>query len=207
MLDIGELFLAGAQLLRSPDNFGLDDVVGIYFMLSIVVIIFSLRRMQDLSQEVRARRAAEQIAHNLARHDPLTGLPNRRFFSEKLDHALDAATAETRGTAVLMMDLDGFKPINDIYGHAVGDQALTVFAERVSNITRADALLARVGGDEFAIIQPGIASLDDPTRLARRIVVAVSEPIQIAGAALKRKRPPGAILAARGARLVMVGHG
>jgi diguanylate cyclase (GGDEF)-like protein len=185
MLDIGELFLAGAQLLRSPDNFGLDDVVGIYFMLSIVVIIFSLRRMQDLSQEVRARRAAEQIAHNLARHDPLTGLPNRRFFSEKLDHALDAATAETRGTAVLMMDLDGFKPINDIYGHAVGDQALTVFAERVSNITRADALLARVGGDEFAIIQPGIASLDDPTRLARRIVVAVSEPIQIAGAALK----------------------
>jgi diguanylate cyclase (GGDEF)-like protein len=141
--------------------------------------------MQDLSQEVSARRAAEQIAHNLARHDPLTGLPNRRFFSEKLDHALDAATAETRGTAVLMMDLDGFKPINDIYGHAVGDQALTVFAERVSNITRADALLARVGGDEFAIIQPGIASLDDPTRLARRIVVAVSEPIQIAGAALK----------------------
>ena len=84
-----------------------------------------------------------------------------------------------------MMDLDGFKPINDIYGHAAGDKALTVFAERVSNITRADALLARVGGDEFAIIQPDIASLDDPTRLARRIVVALSEPIQIAGAALK----------------------
>jgi diguanylate cyclase (GGDEF)-like protein len=183
--DIGEAFLAGAQLLRRYDYLGLDDIVGIYFLLSIVVIIFSLRRMQDLSKEVRARRAAEQIAHNLARHDPLTGLPNRRFFSEKLDNALKCAPAESRGTAVLMMDLDGFKPINDIYGHAVGDQALTVFAERVSNITRANALLARVGGDEFAIIQPDIASLDDPTRLARRIVVALSEPIQIAGAALK----------------------
>lgn len=184
-LDIGEMFLAMAQFVRQYDYLGLDDVFGLYVFVSIGVIIFSLRRMQDLAQEVRSRRAAEQIAHNLARHDPLTGLPNRRFFSEKLDHALESATAETRGTAVLMMDLDGFKPINDIYGHAAGDKALTVFAERVSNITRADALLARVGGDEFAIIQPDIASLDDPTRLARRIVVALSEPIQIAGAALK----------------------
>jgi diguanylate cyclase (GGDEF)-like protein len=184
-LDIGEMFLAMAQFVRQYDYLGLDDVFGLYVFVSIGVIIFSLRRMQDLSREVRARRAAEQIAHNLARHDPLTGLPNRRFFSEKLDHALESAAAETRGTAVLMMDLDGFKPINDIYGHAAGDKALTVFAERVSNITRADALLARVGGDEFAIIQPDIASLDDPTRLARRIVVALSEPIQIAGAALK----------------------
>jgi diguanylate cyclase (GGDEF)-like protein len=184
-LDIGEMFLAMAQFVRQYDYLGLDDVFGLYVFVSIGVIIFSLRRMQDLSREVRARRAAEQIAHNLARHDPLTGLPNRRFFSEKLDHALESAAAETRGTAVLMMDLDGFKPINDIYGHAVGDEALAVFAERVSNITRADALLARVGGDEFAIIQADIASLDDPTRLARRIVVAVSEPIQIAGAALK----------------------
>ena len=184
-LDIGEMFLAMAKFIRQYDYLGLDDVFGVYVFVSIGVIVFSLRRMQDLAQEVRARRAAEQIAHNLARHDPLTGLPNRRFFSEKLDHALEAATAETRRTAVLMMDLDGFKPINDIYGHAAGDEALAVFAERVSNITRADALLARVGGDEFAIIQPDIASLDDPTRLARRIVVAVSEPIQIAGAALK----------------------
>lgn len=163
----------------------LDDFVGLYLFTSVGVIIFSVRRMQDLSQEVKARRAAEQIAHDLARHDLLTGLPNRQFFCEKLDLALQSAAAEMRRTAVLMMDLDGFKPINDIYGHAVGDNALTAFAERVSTIICAEALLARVGGDEFAIIQPDIASLDDPTRLARRIVVAFSEPIQIAGAALK----------------------
>ena len=183
--DLGEAFLAGAQLLRRYDYFGLDDIFGIYFLLSIGVMIFTYRRMQDLSKEVRARRAAEQIAHNLARHDPLTGLPNRRFFSEKLDHALQCATAESRGTAVLMMDLDDFKPINDTYGHAVGDQALRVFAERVSSVIRAGALLARVGGDEFAIMQPNIASFDDPTRLARRILVALGEPILIEGAALK----------------------
>ena len=116
---------------------------------------------------------------------PSPACQTAEFFSEKLDLARESATAEMRRTAVLMMDLDGFKPINDICGHTVGDKALTVFAERVSNIIRADALLARVGGDEFAIIQPDIASLGDPTRLARRIVVAVSEPIQIAGAALK----------------------
>ena len=88
-LDIGEMFLAMAQFVRQYDYLGLDDVFGLYVFVSIGVIIFSLHRMQDLAREVRARRAAEQIAHNLARHDPLTGLPNRRFFSEKLDHALE----------------------------------------------------------------------------------------------------------------------
>ena len=183
--DIGEAFLGVARLLRQYEHFGADDVFGIYVILSIVVLIFTYRRMQDLSNEVRARRTAEQIAHNLARHDPLTGLPNRRLFSEKLDRALERATAESRQTAVLMMDLDGFKPINDIYGHAFGDQALRVFAERVTSVIRTGALFARVGGDEFAIIQPDIASLDDPTRLARRILVTLVEPILIEGAALK----------------------
>ena len=68
-----------AQFMSRYDYLQLDDFVGLYLFPSIAVIIFSLRRMQDLSQEVRARRAAEQIAHNLARHDPLTGLPNRRI--------------------------------------------------------------------------------------------------------------------------------
>src|SRR5476651_2623560 len=78
-----------------------------------------------------------------------------------------------------MLDLDGFKSINDAYGHAVGDQALIEFAQRISAIMRAGAVLIRVGGDEFSVIIPNIVSLDGPTALARRIVAAVAEPFLI----------------------------
>ena len=78
-----------------------------------------------------------------------------------------------------MLDLDGFKTINDAYGHAVGDQTLIEFAQRVSAIVRAGAILTRIGGDEFAVIVPTIKSLDDAAALARRIVAAVAEPFLI----------------------------
>jgi diguanylate cyclase (GGDEF)-like protein len=81
--------------------------------------------------------------------------------------------------AVLALDLDGFKLINDAHGHPVGDKALSEFARRVSLIVRADAFLARVGGDEFTIIMPKIDSLDDPTNLARRVAAAVAEPFVV----------------------------
>jgi diguanylate cyclase (GGDEF)-like protein len=78
-----------------------------------------------------------------------------------------------------MLDLDGFKSINDAYGHAVGDHALIEFAQRISAVMRAGAVFVRIGGDEFAVIVPNIKSLDDLTALARRIVTAVAEPILI----------------------------
>ena len=142
--------------------------------VSIVIVIvvgFAVRYRGKLS-------AAEVEAHNLARHDPLTGLPNRRFFSETLDECLRGAS-DTQKLAVLMLDLDGFKMINDRHGHAVGDKALSEFARRVSTLLRADSVLARIGGDEFVIIMPNIDSLDDPTNLARRIAAAVTEPFLI----------------------------
>ena len=78
-----------------------------------------------------------------------------------------------------MLDLDGFKSINDAYGHAVGDQALIEFAQRISAIMRPGAVFIRVGGDEFAVIVPNIESLDGPAALARRIIAAVAEPFLI----------------------------
>jgi diguanylate cyclase (GGDEF)-like protein len=108
----------------------------------------------------------------------LTGLPNRRFFVEKLDEYL-RSTSDTRRLAVLMLDLDGFKKVNDMHGHATGDKALTEFAHRVAALLRADSVLARIGGDEFAIIMPKINSLDDPTNPARRIAAAVAQPFVI----------------------------
>jgi diguanylate cyclase (GGDEF)-like protein len=95
-----------------------------------------------------------------------------------LGEVLRTTTDDAR-SAVLMLDLNGFKSINDAYGHMIGDRTLIEFAERISAIMRAGAVLIRVGGDEFAVIVPNIKSLDDPTALARRIVSAVAEPFLI----------------------------
>lgn len=155
-----------------------DDLIFVAFVLGFALMVYGFRRHQDLLLEIKARAIAEREAQDLARHDPLTGLPNRRFFAEQLDECL-RAVSETGRVAVLMLDLDGFKTVNDTHGHAAGDKALREFARRVSVVLHADEVLARIGGDEFAIIMPKIASLDEPTNLARRIAAAVAEPFVI----------------------------
>jgi diguanylate cyclase (GGDEF)-like protein len=161
-------------------DYEVDDIVTVTFLMSVALVIYIWRRMNDLAIEVKARRAAEAAAQRLARHDPLTGLPNRRFFNEKLDDALHNIVADGRRGALLMLDLDGFKAINDVHGHAIGDKALIEFAERVAAQAKG-ALVARVGGDEFAIVLPRILSLDEPTGLARRITTTSADPFVIAG--------------------------
>ena len=168
------------QFAQDHKDWDVDDAVVIAALLSVAMLIYGYRRLKDLSKEVKARRAAEDEAQKLARHDPLTGLPNRRFFNEKLDEAL-RPDSDSQPIAVLMLDLDGFKSINDAYGHLAGDQALVEFTNRVSAILRPGTVFARIGGDEFGIIATKIASLDGPAALARRIVSAVSEPFTIAG--------------------------
>jgi diguanylate cyclase (GGDEF)-like protein len=188
LFGIGIIIFAFAHVYDLPPHllqFGLDhadwevdDAIFVVFMLSVALMIYGFRRYRDLSVEMKARISAESEARELARHDPLTGLPNRRFFEERLEECLGIASASHQ-VAILMLDLDGFKLVNDTHGHAAGDKSLCEFARRVSVIVRADAFLARVGGDEFTIIMPKIISLDDPTHLARRIAAAVAEPFEI----------------------------
>lgn len=171
-------FSLGPKLFQFGTNYerwDIDDIIFVVFAISLAFAIYSYRRVKDLSREMAARRKAEMEAQKLARHDALTGLPNRRFFVEKL-HEVLLKTTDVSRSAVLMLDLDGFKSINDTYGHSVGDRALTQFAERTSAIMRSGSIVTRVGGDEFAVIVPDIGSLDDPTALARRIAVAAAEP-------------------------------
>jgi diguanylate cyclase (GGDEF)-like protein len=163
------------KLSLEYEDWEADNVLFVILISCVGFAIFSYRRTKELNLEMKARRGAELEAKKLARHDPLTGLPNRRFFVEALDDVLRKTSADSQ-SAVLMLDLDGFKLINDAYGHAVGDKALVEFARRISAIMRQGSVFIRVGGDEFAVIMPNIKSLDDPTALARRIIAAVAEP-------------------------------
>jgi diguanylate cyclase (GGDEF)-like protein len=177
--DMGDLFLKVADFAKEYEDWGVDDLMLMSFMLTLCLIIYSFRRLQDLAKEMKGRAAAEEQARKLARLDPLTGLPNRRLFTETLDDALRRTTSEGGRTVVMLLDLDGFKAINDTYGHTAGDLTLLEVGKRMSGVMRAGTLLARVGGDEFGIVLPNVTSLDDPAALARRIINAVAEPLMI----------------------------
>jgi diguanylate cyclase (GGDEF)-like protein len=121
-----------------------------------------------------------------ANHDPLTGLPNRLLLADRLSQALARSDRNGTGLAVLFLDLDGFKPINDRMGHDAGDKALIEIANRLSSIVREADTVARVGGDEFVIV---ISDLDKSSELARTTGCAIAEkcleaiavPIEIKG--------------------------
>jgi diguanylate cyclase (GGDEF)-like protein len=159
------------------DDWHLDDLILVGAVMSVALVVYAYRRLGDLSREMGARCAAEQEAHRMARHDPLTGLPNRRYFGQKLNETLRRLRDGERA-AVLMLDLDGFKAVNDMYGHAEGDRALLAVSRMLSELLP-KAIVARMGGDEFAIIVPEMESRDSLAALARRIVAGFGEPFEI----------------------------
>ncbi len=128
-------------------------------------------------RDLRARKEAEKHIRFLAHYDALTGLPNRVSFNKKLDQEIEAALAMGRRLAVLCLDLDRFKEVNDLFGHAAGDRALQSVAKRISGLLDENQMLARLGGDEFAIIAPDLSL---PTT-AGRIAETILEALQSAG--------------------------
>ncbi|WP_249787617.1 GGDEF domain-containing protein [Bradyrhizobium sp. NBAIM03] len=148
-----------AQLGQRYVESVLDDIIFIVFvafLLSIGLTIFGVRRYRELAHGTEARTITEREVRDLARHDPLTGLPNRRLFDDELDLCVGLAT-DTHQVAVLMLGLDGLKRIKDTHGHAAVDKAVCDFATRLADILRKDGLLARIGGDEFGIVLPNLA--------------------------------------------------
>jgi diguanylate cyclase (GGDEF)-like protein len=136
---------------------------------------------ETLSAEISEREAAEARAQSLARHDPLTGLANRRHFLEELDRRLALVGPEDNAFALMFVDLDRFKPINDVHGHAIGDDLLQVIATRLTSCIREDSFAARLGGDEFAILLEGPGGREAIAAAARRILNELSAPILING--------------------------
>ena len=133
--------------------------------------------VRDISER---KEAAARIAH-LAYHDSLTGLPNRAVFTEHLARHVGKAADDHEPLAVLCIDLDGFKTVNDIYGHPAGDELLIEVAQRLRSVTRGHELVARLGGDEFAIVQEGGSQPGHADLLAERIIAALRAPFEISG--------------------------
>jgi diguanylate cyclase (GGDEF)-like protein len=127
---------------------------------------------RDISE---TRAFQERLAHE-AQHDALTGLPNRRRMQDVLD-----STLRGDSVAVLFVDLDGFKPVNDAHGHEAGDELLRQVAQRLSACVREQDVLARVGGDEFVVLMPGVVAPDDAEAMAARIRSRIAEPFLIDG--------------------------
>jgi diguanylate cyclase (GGDEF)-like protein len=125
------------------------------------------------------RRAEKQIAH-MAHHDPLTDLPNRVLLRDRMAQAL-SGLARDEHLAVLYLDLDHFKGVNDSLGHQLGDELLQAVAERLRDCVRPSDTVARIGGDEFAIIQTGVSQINDTAELARTVGEAVRAPYELSG--------------------------
>jgi len=164
--------------LDHHDHSELDQFLSIGFIASIALLLFSWRRVKDLRREIEARTAAEERATYLAQADALTGLPNRRRLEPELEAAL-AGMAEGEQRAFMIIDLNRFKPVNDIYGHQTGDKVLIEVANRISGAVNKDCMAFRLGGDEFAVLSGPFDTIDHITRAARRIVSAMTKPIEM----------------------------
>jgi diguanylate cyclase (GGDEF)-like protein/PAS domain S-box-containing protein len=132
---------------------------------------------QRLEVEVGERKMAEQRAKHLADHDALTGLPNRRLLEDRLTQALALSYRNRKQTAVMFVDLDRFKTINDSLGHAVGDLLLREVAMRLVNQLRIGDTICRIGGDEFVVVLPEIKRASDAAQVAQKVLEELSRPI------------------------------
>ena len=131
-------------------------------------------------EDITERKALEAALVHRSLHDPLTGLPNRLLFQDRLWHALERGHRENTPTCVLIIDLDGFKAINDRLGHPFGDLVLMAFADRLRSVLRASDTAARLGGDEFSIVCEN-SDLADAAVLAERLQATVTEPLALDG--------------------------
>ena len=157
---------------------GPDRLLTNALLLNIALVIFGWRRYRDLAAEIAERRKAEALARELAEHDALTGCLNRRSIGAAANSLVTVAHARGEQVAFIMLDLDRFKQVNDVNGHAAGDCLLGEAASRIRENLPSHSLLARLGGDEFAVVLPFAPNHgEEVERLAERLIAAVAKPV------------------------------
>jgi len=157
----GELFVARQNISLVRDSQGeISQFIGIF---------------TDITEH---KQVEERIVH-LAHYDALTDLPNRLLFQDRCEHAIDKASRDRSHMAVLFLDLDGFKDINDTLGHPIGDKVLKVIAERLAATTRREDTVARLGGDEFTMVVEELDSPQDAAIIAEKLLESLHDPIMV----------------------------
>jgi len=163
------------------------DAAGNVFLVGVIRDITERKRMEEELKQTAAElvrsnaelKTSENHLRYLAHHDVLTGLPNRQLFVERLEQALDWARNNHQLVALLYLDLDGFKEINDTEGHDAGDLVLKTVARRLTRCLRGSDTVARLGGDEFTVILPAIPERQIAARVADKILSTLSEPLTV----------------------------
>ena len=148
-----------------PDVLPSGEVAGFYAMT------FDITALKETQREL----------DSLARHDPLTGLPNRREFTKRLQLAMEKSQRSRQLIALVFLDIDRFKAINDTHGHGIGDAVLKEFGGRLRRCTRVSDTVARLAGDEFVVVLEGLSSTQEVSAISEKIVNAVRQPMRLDG--------------------------
>lgn len=165
------------------------DVAGNLFLVGVIRDITERKKLEadlrrtaeELSRSNSELQESEKRLRHLANHDPLTGLPNRKLFNEKLQQLVEWGEETQQLFSLLFLDLDGFKPVNDTLGHDMGDILLKAVAQRIKNCLRSSDIVCRLGGDEFTVMLPGIKHPLDSTIVADKILATVAAPYMLQG--------------------------
>jgi len=172
-----------ADAVETSDRSFLTQVILDAFALTVAIAAGGtlVVRTRQLVLNIQQRKRAEERIRHLAYHDALTGLPNRTLLENRLATALTQAHRNSRMLALLYLDLDRFKRVNDGVGRAFGDQVLQRVAERLTSTVREADTIARVGGDEFAVLLPEISRMEDAGEVAERILEGLRSPLVLGG--------------------------
>ncbi|PIG91123.1 CHASE2 domain-containing protein [Gloeocapsopsis sp. IPPAS B-1203] len=165
------------------------DAAGNLFLVGVMRDITERKRIEEELKRTAAEllRSNTELQHSqdrlryLAYHDSLTGLPNRKLFYDHLNQSLAWAKSNNLSLALLFIDLDGFKQVNDTFGHDSGDRLLVTVAQRLTSSLRGSDIVSRLGGDEFTVILPGIAKAHDAAAVAEKILTTLSEKFDLNG--------------------------
>ena len=164
---------------RAHEELELDELFTLMMILSVALGVYSIRRVIELKKEVVQRKLSEEHVRQLAYFDSLTGLPNRALLKDRLIHIMQHAKRREILIAILFVDLDGFKSINDNYGHEAGDQVLKNVAERLNDSVRSGDTVSRLAGDEFIVVIEGVSSVDEMRQIIERVHSALSDVHQL----------------------------
>jgi diguanylate cyclase (GGDEF)-like protein len=168
--DITEQKIAEQEIIEAKENLEQQVIERTHELANTV---------KQLREEVAEREKIAAELDFLANHDALTGLPSLRLCKDRLEHSLAEARRKRQSSAVMFLDLDGFKDINDAQGHEFGDQVLKVIAERIRTEIRETDTVARIGGDEFLVILSGLPESGIAGRIASSLIEQIAKPIEI----------------------------